>query len=638
MVHVLNRARSLLSKLKSVGISRFIRVVHNRIRKRIYVVNARKKAVSGTHKTEWKEFCKKYRLRDDCLDRMPDRSLDFIDDLIKDCDKNVIISCADEYANSCFDLLGSGKQCFDRMPWHKDFRLYVQDKQADCLFDATLFYDDIRITSGETFELSKDIKIPWELSRFHHLPVLAFAYRLTGNDTYAHVAKQHIDDWLDNNTYLFGVNWMCPMEVAIRATNWIVAWQWLKDPLKDDERFCKRLICSLYDHMRYLENNWELYDGRTSNHYLSNLVGYFYLCWFFDGITGTRKKRAWCYKELIREFDWQIFDEGTSYEGSTCYHGLVTELMIHVFLLALRMGIKVADVHQNKLERMMHVIEWCKPTDDGDVVVIGDDDSGSLLHREFFGLKVLVETFYKKPNGAYGIKHYKKFGLSVVKTSDWHVTLRYHAYTDRQPSGHFHNDMASVTLAYKGIPILIDPGSYVYTASGWWRNRFRSAKMHNIFYLKNHEPVFLDNQLFSLNIPPSTTHCADVVTDDGFCVGTKHALYPGLQVEREVVVVPHQCSIIDLLIIDSDSANNEPVVWNFIFAPDITLKRNTDDWIIVHQQKPLLKMRVPFGMDFVLYDAWMAPHYGSKQPTVGLRATKRISNEKQIISFCDFYV
>ncbi len=54
------------------------------------------------------------------------------------------------------------------------------------------------------------------------------------------------------------------------------------------------------------------------------------------------------------------------------------------------------------------------------------------------------------------IAYFAHFGLSVIKTDVWHLTLRHHAYNALQPSGHFHNDIGSVTLAVNRIPVIVD--------------------------------------------------------------------------------------------------------------------------------------------------------------------------------------
>ncbi|MCT8140288.1 hypothetical protein H1D32_22860 [Anaerobacillus sp. CMMVII] len=77
-----------------------------------------------------------------------------------------------------------------------------------------------------------DIKVPWELARMHHLTQLAFAYYMAKQqmqgfkdpDVYAIEFRNQVLDFIAANPPRFGVNWFCSMDVAIRASNWLVAY------------------------------------------------------------------------------------------------------------------------------------------------------------------------------------------------------------------------------------------------------------------------------------------------------------------------------------------------------------------------------------------------------------------------------
>ena len=224
----------------------------------------------------------------------------------------------------------------DRLPFNLNY-------SAQLLADAKKILQQGPIN----WRCDRDIRIEWESARFQHAPLLAIAYRKTGDKQYLELLKSHINSWLDQHPYNQGIHWFNAMEVGLRSISWIISIVLLADELKKDAVFYERLIKSLHDHMGYIEHNWEWYDGRTSNHYLSNLVGYAYLCWFF----GMDKKLRWCHAQLSKELDWQVFQEGSSYEGSTRYHVLVTELFIHGFLITGNFN------NHEKLRRMLLFIE-----------------------------------------------------------------------------------------------------------------------------------------------------------------------------------------------------------------------------------------------------------------------------------------
>jgi hypothetical protein len=61
--------------------------------------------------------------------------------------------------------------------------------------------------------------------------------------------------------------------------------------------------------------------------------------------------------------------------------------------------------------------------------------------------------------------------------------------------GHTHNDFLSFELEVFGRTFLSDCGSYVYTQSPEWRNRFRSTTSHNTLTVDNHEQNYFNPKL-----------------------------------------------------------------------------------------------------------------------------------------------
>lgn len=516
-------------------------------------------------------------------------------------DQEELIKQADEYVSNCFDLLGSGKQCFTKIPWHKDFRL----KQKNG-FDASFFYKDCVIQFGKTEKLVKDIKVPWELSRFNHVIVLGVAFKKTGDQKYPLAFLNQVTDWIQENPYLLGPNWVCPMDVGIRALNWVVGFHYFKDA-EIDEKNWQTIVESLYNHLVYLENNWET-GSKTSNHYLSDLIGYFALTWFFSDMPSMKKRQDCCYKELLVEFEKQVQADGTDYEGSTSYHNLVTEIFYLFYLLCQENNMPVPDQFVVKLQKMFEFIDWSNGTK------IGDDDSGKIL----IGLdETIIKSMIGKKNQ--GQKFFPQFGLSVFKTDKIQITLRHHIYQKSQPSGHFHNDANSITLAVDGIPVIVDPGSYLYTPSSVWRNRFRSVQYHNTFFLKDTEPVPFDSELlFQLDLPEQNEF-------KGWT--GQHNLY-GITAERKVQINEKQLQV-KLLDSWEGDAKGQISSWNFSLAPDIVPKYKEGTWYLNYQNKTLLKLHSA-DLKFTIVDGWYAPNYGTKV------ACKRLVAEEKIIQKSKF--
>lgn len=543
-------------------------------------------------------------------------------------EKSAVIKQADEYVQNYFSILGSPKKRYETIPWHTDIRLQETDQSSDFSFDSETFYKDIIITAGIE-KLSKDIKVPWELSRLQHLFVLGYAYHNTSDLQYAQTFINHVTDWMNHNSFLLGANWVCPMDVGIRAINLIWALFFFKESSLLSHDFLQKIVTNLYDHLFYLEHNWELYDARTSNHYLSDLVGYFYLTYFFYDLPGIEKKAAWCHQEILKEFEKQVFQEGTDYEGSTSYHCLVTELFYHHALLAPMMGFSLTDAYMSKLKRMFDFIDWCKPTDDSSIVCIGDRDSGKIL---YYGITHnLIKAM--KNNDIDCIKHYKEFGLSVVKTDAVHYTLRHHVYNNRQPSGHFHNDAASITVALRGVDIFIDPGSYLYTPSAQVRNQFRSVTHHSTLYIKKTEPIPLDDRLFYVAAPEQ--QFLSEWNTNNLVLTTSHTLYKKLQRFTAFRSVEYDACAQEIRITDIWKTDHkiDPELfgcWSFIVSPFITVKNVGDFFILEYQGKECALFQST--LTFNAQPTHVSLEYGVQMSTKKLCATVNIIHNDPIIS------
>lgn len=607
-----------VKRLKELGPRKAAKVITHRLQSSFFEQYARYQADQKKAAVTWPLFAQKFKLADfeSFFSDLKKQSLQVSESLyiLERSDKQKLKNQATSFAHNCFDILGSREQCLMTLPWHSDFRLRYQNASADYLFDKNVFYKDYVIQFGLTDRLIKDIKVPWELSRFQHLFVMGAAYQEGKDPLYARAFENHVTDFIEENPYLLGPNWVCPMDVGIRALNWVWAFHFFKNDPDIDQDFWKTFTCSLYDHMHYLENNWEIF-GVTSNHYLSDLIGYFYTTWLFRDLPGIEKKHKWCYKELLKEFEKQVFDEGSNYEGSTNYHKLVTEIFYHFYLVCQESNMPLPGHFLKKLKAMFSFIDWCA-INDTELIKIGDDDSGKIL---FYGLSRSLVTQMQE-TCAINEKFYKKFGLAIRKDADWHVTLRHHAYTVQQPSGHFHNDVASITVAARGIPIFVDPGSYVYTPSSVWRNAFRSAKAHNTFYVHDIEPVpFNTRSLFVLNLPENNL---DEVKNPW---EVAHDLY-GSRATRKVVFNDSKKSITLVDQWQDVASQGFNCEWNFTLHPEITPLYKNNIWFLLYKDINILTL-ASHDLDFSLERSWYAPAYGSKVSTTCLRARTNITSQ-----------
>ncbi|MBI3760392.1 MAG: alginate lyase family protein [Chloroflexi bacterium] len=424
-----------------------------------------------------------------------------------------------------FDLLGSGPIDLGvPIEWRRDFK----SGHAWALAHHT------RLTLVD-LRAGFDVKVAWELSRFHHGVALAQAWAATGSALYADEFAAQVKSWLAQNPPEFGPNWANAMEAAIRAANWLTAYDILAAAPSLSPEFHIAILKSLLSHGRYiashLESGWP-----GSNHYLADLCG---LVWLGALLPEFRESQRWLHiglSGLVGELRHQVYDDGADYEASAGYHCLVTEMALWSVIVCRLRGVSIPPFILARLEKMLDVIAGLlKP--DGTLPAFGDLDSGRWLALESDtdrlpsgqdpqGLLALGAVLFEHDDWAVaagdrweaafwvkGLEATKEGGGGAVEqggkgarggasrvtrhstpitsvtfpNAGWYVMRhgdRYLAFEagDNGSDGwglHAHNDALSFELAVGERGFLVDPGSYLYTGDFRARNAFRATAAHN---------------------------------------------------------------------------------------------------------------------------------------------------------------
>jgi hypothetical protein len=594
-----NRYIYYLQRIRSLGLQETFKRIKNRCAKTFFTLRWKQKTLSQKEKLH-KNFLvseKPY----DIAEKILTHPL-FLKHLPFDhLHKPSIIRLAENIKNNCFDLLGSKMVCFPEkeFPWHFDWK-----KNSLPRFSwRNSFYSDIKIAQKKNLSLDEyesDIKVPWELSRFQQIFVLGKAYQETKDRSYLDAFVSQVESWIKQNKFLIGANWVCPMDVAVRAINFIWGFHFFKDaPI--EKTFWNTFLSSLYQHAYYLEHNWEESD-KPNNHYISDLVGHLYLTAFFKNVPGFKRKRKKTLVKIIGEFERQVLPDGTCYEGSTSYHKLTAELFLHAYLICDIEQLSLPKTFKPKLDRMFLFLDACT-INEKEIVQVGDNDSGKIVT----GLR--LSEAEKILNT---ISHYKDFGLTIIQQNGFHITFRHPTYSSQQPTGHFHSDALGVTLAYNGIPILVDPGTYLYTANTTWRNLFRSSSFHNTIQWEEQK----HHDLFQMQ----KKACVDTA---------KITLKERGPNKKNVAIENTYKQIKRQLIFDQSSSVAikdfvpfpERHIWNFHFHPEISLiKKDQLTWSVLHRHQ--LIGHIKTTLDCKKIDGHYSSGYGKIEPTIRLRAQK----------------
>ena len=548
-----------------------------------------------------------------------------------------LLAAAQRIVNNEFIIFGCAIELpANNIPWQNDVTIPVRQEQGLTITEnylteelATTFYAAITIpktTAQQPNEYASDIKVPWELSRLQHLFVMSKAYNYclatkdyTTATVYAAWVKNHLADWVTHNPYLLGVNWVCPMDVAIRASN--IAWtlHFFAHETTMDELWWQTMLCSLYDHARYLEENWELSD-KPNNHYLADLLGYLYLCLVFQQVPYFEQQFRWVLKKIKQQLEQQLLPDGTSYEGSTAYHRLDTEIVLHAALIASANNMPEAPFIQKKLSTMLQFLEHCT-SDSGSLITIGDNDSGKIITG-------IVTSPCKNKT----LQSYNNFGLTLVKSPAWHLSFRHAAFSQRQPSGHFHQDSLALTLTNNGIPLLIDPGSYSYTSNPGMRNKLRSWQSHSTFTCTKNIDGLATQDLFQLNRhkepvrPIITRQENELITLQAFhhedaCKTKKFV--------RNIRITPITVTLEDSILATAKHVEPCPCSWQFMLHPLITAQQlNDQSWLLCYKNIPVCSLSSSLPLSVA--PSFYASEYGILTNTTTLQCTFAITPKQRM--------
>lgn len=129
-----------------------------------------------------------------------------------------------------------------------------------------------------------------------------------------------------------GVVWKCTMDVGIRVSNMLFAFDIFKQ-LDEfnilDDFFYKTFNQSIYEHGLFIINNLEWYEGATGNHYLSDICGLVFVSAYLRRDEEIDSWLQFSVQEIISEVLKQFNEDGSNFEASTSYHRLSGELLTY---------------------------------------------------------------------------------------------------------------------------------------------------------------------------------------------------------------------------------------------------------------------------------------------------------------------
>lgn len=422
-------------------------------------------------------------------------------------------------SDHAWSIMGLGRKQFGaEIDWHQDPVSGIQWPLE--------FHADIELLRGD----GSDVRVLWELNRLPHFIMLARAYAVTGDERFSAEFIHQLESWQAQNLYGYGANWNCAMEVALRAINLLGAFQVFVHSSVFNEQTLATVLSLLDQHGRFIRENLEFSYVATSNHYLSDLVGLVWLGVMLPELESAASWREFGLREMLREMDKQVLDDGADFESSTGYHRFVLELFLYTFILCRANRIDVAEPYWQKLKAMLNYLRaYLRP--DGRAPLIGDTDGGQVfpvrardaddhayllaIGGVVFNDAALVPEEADTPEellwilGPHAVNEFDELrrdatkpvsanfpdaGIYILREDDLWLSFNASGPGIDGRGSHGHNDALSIEVSACGVAFVADPGSFVYTADLKERHRFRSTAYHSTVEIDGTEQNTIDEQ------------------------------------------------------------------------------------------------------------------------------------------------
>jgi hypothetical protein len=536
-----------------------------------------------------------------------------------------LIERAEQILAHRFDLLGSGPTDLGpTIDWQRDFK-------------SGRRWPDTHISRVPTvLGGGSDIKVPWELARSQHLPLLAAAHRVSGDRRYLDELGAQLSAFIAANPVEFGAPWSCTMDVAIRAANWLAA-LCMAMPAAAQAPWLEPALASLLLHCRFIRSHLEWGEVR-GNHYLSDVVGLLVACAPFSASAEGRAWASWATSELEREMTHQVRSDGCDHEASIAYHRLVSELFV--------CGTQAADAlcpgalsegYRERLARMLDFVsDYTRP--DGLTPQIGDADDGRFLALGDYGAdprdhRHLYKQAGRRRREGTGHAAYPRGGWYVMRHAELWAIVRCGDVGLAGIGAHAHNDQLSFELAIGAQPLIVDPGSYVYTADPGARNEFRSTRAHSTLRIGGAEQSRLrSDYLFTLP-EEACARCTRFEHDgprasfegehEGFRALSRAVRHcRELRFDGELGVI----QITDTVL----GAEGEELLWSFPLAPGEAMVQ--EERVCATFSGAALAIEAD-GVTLAVESGWLAPSYGVRVPAPVVRARRIAQSDEDVTRF-----
>ena len=407
-----------------------------------------------------------------------------------------------------------------------DNSVVIGCQSYDLSDSAVWFYDPVSKTYIDNYddyidglENDFDLRIVWELNRLQFLLPLAQASKITGDRIYVDYALKILNNWIFQNGYESGSNWIDAQESGIRLVNVLL----FKEIV--ERMGCKILLPKyfVFYHLNFLVSKISI-NRVTHNHFFTESCS-LYASLLLLNPSSFSFISFFMAEVICLEVNKQLDSSGFSYEGSSNYTLFVYDALALVSALEIDRN----TIRLSKKISYENLALCCDAFDlrNGDIVKIGDADCGRYvkvnwladlsrpLERKLFksfvnkyneGLHYLDSLFMnqivnvKADKQIYSDYQNNRAGLFISTKNSKKIVIQSGATqrSNHVSIGHSHSDLMSFMYFIDGQIILIDPGTYLYMNGLNQRHTLRAAKRHNCVLVDNQEYIEQGKSFFGI--------------------------------------------------------------------------------------------------------------------------------------------
>ncbi|MDD2272294.1 MAG: alginate lyase family protein [Desulfuromonadaceae bacterium] len=356
-----------------------------------------------------------------------------------------------------------------------------------------------------------DIKTVWEASRFEWVPLLARAWRVSGDRRYIDALNQWMHDWVLRNPVNSGPNWKCGQEASIRTVNLMLG----SFLLGTHRSPSPPLVALIKFHCSRIRPTIQYAVAQNNNHGTSEAAAlYLGGSWLLGAdplISIALRRQAQQWRDLGRTLLEErvmhlIAPDGSFSQYSVNYHRVLVDTLCQVE--AWRQEYDDKPFSRSYTERCQAAVEWLAQVTDvdtGDAPNMGANDGARLYdlscteYRDFRPSVQLAsllfnncrkygsgtwdeplrwwwkETSENTLNADRVSEIHKNGGDVVLHNADSHALIRFASFRFR-PS---HADCLHFDLWHNGQNILRDGGTYSYNTDPQLLDYFSGSRSHN---------------------------------------------------------------------------------------------------------------------------------------------------------------